>query len=163
MKYLVAFLIGITWFTTVNSQELPPYKQYKVPPAARLLLPDNKPWELKANLQKGKPLLIMLFSPECDHCQHEAKELVKNIDKFKNIQVIMATSLDANKMNAFIKQFGLDKYPGIITVGRDNAFALPVYYGIKNLPFHAFYNKNKQLIGGFEGSLSINRILDYFK
>lgn len=161
MRYLVLFLLAIISFNKASSQQLAPYKQYKVPPSVRLLLPDNTGWELKAKMQKGKQLMIVVFSPDCDHCKHETEELVKNIDKFKNIQIVMATPLDLNKMNAFIKHYQLNKYPNI-TVGRDNAYALPVYYDIKNLPFHAFYNANKQLISGFEGQMSVASILKVF-
>jgi hypothetical protein len=30
---------------------------------------------------------------------------------------------------------------------------------IHNLPFHAFYNKKKELISAFEGSMSVEKIL----
>ncbi|HEX7754226.1 MAG TPA: thioredoxin, partial [Niabella sp.] len=62
---------------------------------------------------------------------------------------------------AFAAHYQLQKYPNII-VGRDYSYTLPVYYDIKNLPFHAFYNTNKQLITAFEGSMSTQAILKIF-
>ncbi|MGJ7032182.1 peroxiredoxin family protein [Niabella hirudinis] len=161
MKYLLVLLMTIMSFSAARSQALPPYKQYKTIPSVRLLSADSTGWELKAKLQKNKPVMIMIFSPECDHCKHETEEMIKNIDKFKNIQIIMATPLPLKEMAAFAAHYKLQNYPNIL-VGKDYAFALPAYYGIRNLPFHAFYNSNKQLISGFEGSMSVSTILNVF-
>lgn len=161
MKYLLLLLVTITGIARAHSQALPPYKQYKTIPSVRLLSADSTGWELKAKLQKNKPVMMMIFSPECDHCKHETEELIKHMDKFKDIQIVMATPLPLKEMAAFAAHYKLQKYPNII-VGKDYAFALPAYYGIKNLPFHAFYNSSKQLISGFEGSMSTETILKIF-
>ncbi|MCF3111753.1 thioredoxin family protein [Niabella sp. CC-SYL272] len=161
MKYLLALLVTILSFSDAQSQALLPYKQYKTLPAVRLLSADSTGWELKAKLQKNKPVMLMVFSPECDHCKHETEELIKNMNKFKDIQIIMATPLPLKEMAAFAAHYKLQQYPNIL-VGKDYAFALPAYYGIKNLPFHAFYTSNKQLISGFEGSMSVATILKIF-
>lgn len=161
MKYLILFLAAVIYFQPGHSQTLPPYKQYRTIPSVRLLNADSTGWELKARLQKNKPVMIMVFSPECDHCKHETEEMIKNMDKYKGIQIIMATPLPLKEMAAFAAHYQLQKYPNII-VGRDYSYTLPVYYDIKNLPFHAFYNTNKQLITAFEGSMSTQAILKIF-
>ncbi|MCD2425835.1 redoxin domain-containing protein [Niabella pedocola] len=161
MKYLLVLLVTILSFSSARSQALPPYKQYKTLPAIRLLSADSTGWELKAKIQKNKPVMIMAFSPECDHCKHETEELVKNIDKFKDIQIVMISLLPLKNMAAFAAHYQLQKYPNIL-IGKDNAFATPTYYGFSSLPFHAFYSSNKQLISGFEGSMSIATILKIF-
>ncbi|MBO9621086.1 MAG: redoxin domain-containing protein [Niabella sp.] len=161
MRYLVFFLIAIASVFPGYSQGLPPYKQYRTIPAVKLLNPDSTGYELKARLQKNKPIMIMIFSPECDHCKHETEEMLKNIDKYKDIQIVMATPLPLKEMTEFMKHYQLQKYPNII-VGRDYSYTFPVYYDIKNLPFHAFYNANKQLITAFEGSMSTQAILKIF-
>ncbi|SDC01456.1 TlpA family protein disulfide reductase [Niabella drilacis] len=161
MKYLLLLLITIMSFGTARSQSLPPYKQYKTIPSVRLLSADSTGWELKAKLQKNKPVMMIIFSPECDHCKHETEELIKNIDKFKDIQIVMATPLPLKEMAKFAAHYKLHQYPNIL-VGKDYAFALPTYYDIRNLPFHAFYGSNKQLISGFEGSMSVSSILKVF-
>ena len=35
--------------------------------------------------------MLMVFSPDCEHCQHETEEIIKNIDQFKKYQIVMAT------------------------------------------------------------------------
>lgn len=162
MKYLfIAFFTLIVNFSVSAQQTQSPYLQYKTVPAAKLILSDSTGWEMKAKLDKNKPLMIVVFSPECDHCKHETEELIKNIDKFKNIQIVMASLLPVYQMKEFVEKYNLKKYKNI-TVGRDYAYILPVYYDIKSLPYHAFYTKEKKLISAFEGSMTIEKILAQF-
>ena len=59
----------------------------------------------------------------------------------------MATTYPLKDMRGFIKNYNLANHPNII-IGRDYAYIMPVYFNIKNLPYHAFYNKAGQLIKG---------------
>ncbi|MCH5597378.1 peroxiredoxin family protein [Niabella ginsengisoli] len=161
MKYIIVFLFSLVFSFNSSAQEKPMYLQQNTPPPAVLLLADSTTkWNLKAKLEKEKPLLIMFFSPECDHCQHETEALIKNINKFKGIQIVMATTRPLWEMKAFAQKYGLNKHG--ITVGKDIAYVIPSYYEMKNLPYLAFYNKDKKLISTFEGSLGIPSILKAF-
>src|SRR5690606_19503923 len=100
-----ALLISFS-FCTVSGQGTPLYLKQKTPPPAVLLLTDSTTrWQLKANLQKGKPLFLLFFSPDCDHCQHETESLVKNIEKFKGIQIVMATTQPFPAMKEFAARY----------------------------------------------------------
>ncbi len=105
--------------------------------------------------------MIMLFNPDCDHCQHETEELIKNMDDFKNIQIIMATMMSFDMMKAFEEKYELAKYKNII-VGQDQNFFLIPFYAVRNLPFLAFYNKKGNLISVLEGSVPIKNALAQF-
>ena len=163
MKYFFTFFLSfIIGFTAVAQAQQAPYLQYKTIPSVRLLLTDSTGWELKAKLDKKKPLMLVIFSPECDHCRHETEELKKNIEKFKNVQIVMAAMQPVHKIKEFVAEYGLDKYKNI-TVGRDYAYILPVYYDMKSLPFHAFYTRDRKLISGFEGTMSVAKMLAQLK
>lgn len=103
--------------------------------------------------------MLMLFSPQCEHCQHETEELIKNIDRFKKIQVVMATMMPFDSMMVFREKYGLAKYSNII-VGHDKGFFLPPFYNVRSLPFLAFYNRKKELISVFEGNMPMNQVLE---
>lgn len=100
--------------------------------------------------------MLLLFNPKCEHCQHEAEELVKNAEKIKNIHVVMVTTASFDEMLAFRAKYGLAAVNNI-TVARDTGFFLPVFFDIHNLPFHAFYNRKQELISVFAGSMSIEK------
>lgn len=100
----------------------------------------------------------MLFNPQCEHCQHETVELTKNIDKFKDILVVMTTSMPFDSMLQFREKYKLAPYKNII-VAQDANYFLFSFYQSHFLPFLAFYNKKKELISVFEGGMPMDKIL----
>ena len=165
MMKLITVAVALLLTFGLNGQTdsiQPPYKRFPTPPPFKLLLTDSSSYFTKADLEKKKPLLLMVFSPDCDHCKHETEELIKNIDKFKKVQIVMATWLSFTEMKKFFLDYGLNKFDNI-TVGRDMNFILPPFYNIKNLPFLAMYDKKGQLISVVEGSLPMDKIAELFK
>lgn len=106
--------------------------------------------------------MIMLFSPDCDHCKHETEELIKRMDDFKDIQIVMSTPLPFEKMKEYYLHYGLNRFQNI-RMGHDDKFILPVFYNIKSFPFLAFYNKKQELISVFEGNMPMDKILEELK
>ena len=150
-------LSGLTGFTQTDSIQAP-YKRFPGFPPVQLLLADSNSLFTKNDLAKKKAVMLMIFNPACEHCQHETEEIIKNIDQFKNIQIIMATMMPLGNMKAFIETYKLAQYKNIV-VSQDIHFFLPAYFMINTLPFLAFYNKKKELISVFEGSMSIENAL----
>jgi thioredoxin-related protein len=131
----------------------PPFKKFPFFPPVKLMLP-GKTTFTKADLPKKKPVMLMIFSPMCEHCKRETEELVENIDKFKRSVIVMATMMPYDSMMSFREKYKLDQFENII-VGQDSQYFLPTFYMISNLPFLAFYDKKGRLISSFEGSLPL--------
>ncbi len=106
--------------------------------------------------------MLMLFNPECEHCKQATEEMISKIDRFKNIRIVMATNTTFSRMLAFRETYQLAKYKNII-VAQDTHYFLPTFYMIRNLPFLAFYNRKKELISVFEGSLPMEKVLLEFE
>jgi len=161
VKKLVCVLTGLFFALQVFSQSVsqdPPYKRFPTFPPVKLLLTDSVTLFTKEDIKKKTPVMIMLFNPDCDHCREETEELIENIDRFKKVQIIMTTFMPFEKMISFYTEYDLDKYDNII-VGQDYQFFLSTFYMISHLPFHAFYDKKKELISVFEGAMSTEKIL----
>jgi thioredoxin-related protein len=139
-----------------------PYLRFPTLPPLQLLLADSATKYTRNDIPKKKPVLIMLFSPECSHCQHTAQEMVAQKEKLSGLHIIMATLHPLWQMSAFKEQYKLDQIPGLV-MGKDFSYVLPSFYGIRNLPYLAFYNKKGTLITGFEGSMPLEKILATFK
>lgn len=118
-------------------------------------------WFKKADLAKNQPVLLMVFNPECDHCQHQTEQLLLDIENFKDIQIVFATPEDFDKMKAFNERYNLGKYSNI-HVGRDTKFFLPPFYRMRNLPYLALYNRKGTLITTFDGNASTADLLKAF-
>jgi thioredoxin-related protein len=135
-----------------------PYRRFPVYPPVKLLLPDSSTYYSKADLPKKSPVLLVLFNPQCSHCQQETEEIIRHIDLFKDVQIVMATSMPFDSMLAFRDKYRLPDYKNIV-VGQDTHYFLPTFYNIRNLPFLAFYNRKKELIDVFEGTMPPEKII----
>jgi thiol-disulfide isomerase/thioredoxin len=63
----------------------------------------------RASLVSGKPTLVIYFNSECEHCQYEATELVKNAPKLESSNVVLVSSEAISKIKAFYQKYNLFK------------------------------------------------------
>lgn len=167
MRLKKNLLFCVLLFTTVvlhaqTDTTQPPYKRFPHVPPFQLLLGDSVTVYTKDKLPKGKPLLLMLFSPECSHCQHTAEQIVQLKDSLQNIEIVMATLHTITQMNAFAETYGLKDLPNVV-LGKDVHFILPPFYSIRNLPYMALYKANGDLIQTVEGSMPVQNVIALFK
>jgi thiol-disulfide isomerase/thioredoxin len=160
--FLLFLLFGFAANSHAQKDAEPPYKKFKNVPPLKLLLPDGTSYYTKDDLPKKKAVMLMMFNPICEHCRHETVDILRNIDKFEDVQIIMATSMPFDSMMSFRQTFHLDQYPNI-TIGQDQKFFLITFFQLHNLPFLAFYNKKKEFISVFEGSMPIEQVIEEVK
>ncbi len=160
---LPAFLlVTAAVFAQGESAPEPPYKRFPSYPPVKLMLPDSVSYYSKEDLPKKSPVMLMLFSPDCDHCQHETEQIIQNIDKFKGIQIVMTTMQPFDSMMAFRERNQLARFSNIV-VAHDNKIFTPTFFNIRSLPFLAFYNRKKELISVFEGTMKVEKMLEELK
>ena len=162
MRRIPVLILCILAMLTASTQNNPtpeaPYKRFPSVPPLKLLLSDSSTYFTKQDIPRKKAVMIMLFSPDCDHCQHETEEIINHIDDFKMVQIVMATTLPLDKMRDFYSKYELNRFANI-AMGQDVGYMLPAFYNVRNLPFLAFYNTKKELISVFEGALPIEKVL----
>jgi len=159
-KYFLAaavLCLSLSLFAQTDSTT-PPYKKYPTLPPIQILLGDSVTKYTKENIPADKPVLIMIFSPECSHCQHEAEELLAHKEELKNIQVVMITFHPLWQMNEFVTNYKLKELPNLV-VGKDIYYLTPSFYDMHNLPFLAMYDKKGDLISVFEGTMDIEKVI----
>lgn len=154
-------LVGIAAMAQTDSLQIPAYKRFPTLPPVKLLMLDSSSHFTKDDYAKKKDVLIILFNPDCEHCQKETKEIVDSIDRFKNVQIVMATMMPFEKMTKFNEDYKLANYKNIV-VGQDDHYFLPVFYKVSNLPYLALYDKKGNLITTFEGAVPIHEVLEKF-
>src|ERR1044071_110503 len=79
MVYTIAHKLNVKKEAEEKISSLPPFKFYT-------LAGDGF---TEGNVEHGKPVVIIHFSPDCENCQEEAVELDKNIALLGNTQVLM--------------------------------------------------------------------------
>ncbi len=161
LSILLFIAISCTAFSQVDTAQ-PPFKRFPTHPPLQMLLSDSVTKYTKNDLPKKTPVLFMLFSPDCSHCQHTAEEMIKYKDDIKDFQIVMTSLHPLWQMNAFIEKYRLKDLENVV-IGKDLFNIMPSFYNIKNMPFQAFYNKKGNLITTFEGSMPLLKIIEVFK
>jgi len=157
---LLALLLvaGICAWSQEDSVKAP-YLKFPSYPPVRIFLTDSSTYLTKDKLDKKTPVMIMFFDPGCEHCKHETEDIVKNMDKLSDVQIVMVSYKSLTEIKAFIQTYGLDKFKNII-VGQDFNFFLPSFFKISYFPFLAFYNKKKDLIDVFQGNMPMDKLIE---
>jgi peroxiredoxin len=160
MKTCTLLFLFFSFFTTISAQDTiqAPYKKFPSYPPVKLLNTDSTSFYTKDDLPKKKKVMLVLFNPQCEHCQHEAETLTNNLDKFKKIHIVMATTAPIHEMVEFAHKYKLAEQTNIV-FAQDTHYFLLSFYNLRNLPFHAFYGKNKELITVAEGSMTLEKIM----
>jgi thioredoxin-related protein len=164
-RFRIVLILGLLFpfFAAAQADTLtPPYLKHPTLPPFDLLMADSVSHFTKANLPAKSKVLLMIFSPDCSHCQHTAEELSRYKEDMKDITVVMATIHPITDMRKFIEKYKLDSLENV-KPGKDVYYLLPSFYSVRNLPFMAFYNKKGKLISVFEGSMSIPKVIRLFK
>lgn len=158
MKKTAFFLIGLLLAVSLVAQDnTPPFKKHPTVPPFTLEHHDGKKIT-KDQLKKGAPVLIMFFSPQCDHCQKQTRDLVSNMNKLKNTQIVLASYQPLAELKAFASDYKLNPHANIF-IGRDAMFFLPPFFKIGALPFLATYDKNGALVNVHEGNVTVEELI----
>lgn len=96
-------------------------------------------------LQKDKPVILIYFSPTCDHCKNFTKALLQHEKELASKQIVMVTYLPVAEMKPFIDSFNLNKYSNIKVGTEGYSFTVQKYYNVRLFPFVALYDKQIQL------------------
>ncbi|MEJ8844696.1 hypothetical protein WG954_20040 [Lacibacter sp. H375] len=131
-------------------------------PDFKLLLPDSATNFYTEQLNSKKTTILISFSPECDHCKQQTKEIIENIKEFKDVQIVMATTLPFEMMKAFHAEYKIGSFKNII-MGRDVLYFFPKYFLNHYLPLVAIYNKKGELLHYADGGLLTSELIRLVK
>ena len=154
-------ICAITVHAQATFDTIPPYKKDNRMPDFKILKLDNT-WFSKEQLPKNDYTIIIYFAPDCGHCQHEMKEIIKEIDKFKKVNFVWVSFKSLAEISAFYVKYEISKYPNMY-MGRDLDYKLPSFYRVKFTPFIAVYDKNNLFMKAFPGGAEMKDLLPVLK
>ena len=154
--FMLSLFASMTLSAQANIDPNAPFLKDKNIPKFTLNLTTGKSFS-NTQIPKTKYTCIIIFSPDCSHCQEEAAELTKNADKFKSVFFIWNSYKEMVDIKAFAIKYGLDKQSNVI-VGRDPEFAIPVFFRPRMTPFVALY-ANGQLLKVYEQGVKVPELL----
>jgi thioredoxin-related protein len=166
MKVVLIAILSLFSLFSVQAQTataLPEAPYLKNPgfPPIRLLQVDSVHFVTKDSIKKNRKILLMFFSPECEHCKHQTRDILADLNRFKDIQIVMATFQPFDEMKTFYNYFRIGDHANIL-MGRDEKYVLPPFFRMTSLPYLALYNKKGEYITHFEGNQQVDTIMKAF-
>jgi thiol-disulfide isomerase/thioredoxin len=141
---------------------LKPYQKFPVLPAFNILEMDSATIFNTYNIPQGKPVALMLFSPDCKHCRRTVNALRDGMDSIKNVQFYLFTGAHSmTEIRAFYKEHHLADYKNIRIVGRDLEFFFFDHYKTRVVPDIALYDEHKKLVKLIEGETTASEVYKY--
>lgn len=126
----------------LQAQSKPVSKSF---PDFKMQLTDGKTFS-STSVKKGEPAMVIYFSPTCDHCENYISAIIKDMQDFKNYQIILVTYVDISEVKKFEEDYHLSNYKNIIAGSEGTEFKVRYFYKVQTFPFTAVYNKNKTLV-----------------
>ena len=146
LRFLQLLLVAV-FFVSASLSNYLQAQAGKLPPF-RMLQANGKVFKAE-ELPMGKPIVLIYFSPDCDHCNVMTKEMVKQKDKYKNASVAMVTYLPVDQVSAFVQKHGLGKLSNFYVGTEGTSFFLRNYYRLNKMPFLALYTKEGNLVKSY--------------
>ncbi|PQJ09195.1 hypothetical protein CJD36_020635 [Flavipsychrobacter stenotrophus] len=116
------------------------------------------------SVDNGANLLVMLFNPQCGHCEDQAELLVKNIGVFKQSKLVMMVVPEMGiYLPNFIRSFRLNEHPEVIKVGVDSGGFIKNTFLYQTLPQINIYNSDRRLIKTYSGGVSMDTLMQYIQ
>lgn len=103
--------------------------------------------------------IIILFQPDCDHCQREAQEIRKHIDAFKNYSLYFVSLATMTEVQDFAAKYDLTRIDNV-RFGTTDMQSLADNFGSIPAPSFYIYNSTGNLVTKFNGETDINKILN---
>jgi peroxiredoxin len=102
--------------------------------------------------------ILILYFPDCEHCQREAKAVSDHIQAFKNYQLWFIATATHKEIELFSKQYQLAGYRNVHFV-RTEATDVLQNFGAIPTPSLFIYSAEKKLVKAFKGETNIEDIL----
>lgn len=139
MKCLFCALLFLFSFHT-NAQpatgRLPPF---------RMVL-SNGSFFSREQIKKNKPVILIYFSPDCDHCKRLMKDFLARAHDFNGAEVVLITYQPLQAVQQFVRAYQLGRYANI-TVGTEvPMYYIRYYYNLSNTPFTVLFNRRGEQV-----------------
>jgi thiol-disulfide isomerase/thioredoxin len=151
---LLAGLISLIAFRAgAQSNAIPPFK---------MLLTNGRMFSA-ADLPKKKPVILIYFAPDCEHCEQLMGALFKKMDAFQRAEIVMVTFKSLPEVARFEEAYQTARYPNITVGTEGSTFYLRTYYHLQNTPFTALYDQQQSLVYAYRKQTLVDDLITRLK
>jgi peroxiredoxin len=108
---------------------------------------------------KGRNILI-LFQPDCDHCQRETREIKANLPAFQDYTLYFVSNYPAEQLRQFANDYQLAAEPNVV-FGTTTVEAILQTLGPQPSPSVYIYDGQGRLVKSFLGETKVEKILPF--
>ena len=159
MKSIIVLYLFLLASFAGNAQtdSLKPYEKNRSLPDFSLLNIDSVLFTPQV-LAKDKNIIVMLFSPDCSHCQKQLDELLSIGEVARNTELLMISFMPLEFNRIFYQKNKLEKYP-YVYLGKDYKGFCISFYKPHTVPVLVFYNKKREFVSINYGNMDKAEIL----
>jgi thiol-disulfide isomerase/thioredoxin len=155
---LVLMLFGVAvWLpneaTAQSNDRLPPFN----------MTLSNGRFFKAADIPAGKPVVLIYFAPDCDHCHTLMNAFFQKAGEFKTAEVVMVTFKPVSEVRTFEQSFQTARYPNIKVGTEGNTNFLRLFYKLQNTPFTALYNRDGKLVVSYRKETPVDELVKQLK
>ncbi len=136
-------------FTILHAQTIPVFS----------IIQSNSKTLNTAKLPNTRPVILIYFSPDCDHCTTLLNAMFKQIDQFKKATILLVTFRPMNEITEFEKKYKTEGYKNMIVGMEQPAFFLKNMYQLQSTPFTALFNKSGDLVYSYKKETPVNDLI----
>ena len=151
--FLIISLLALSSHIYSQANKIPPFR-----------MTQSNGMEFRAEqLPFNKPVVLIYFSPECEHCTTLVKELLLKERYFRKSSIVLITFMPINVVTDFVYKYRLTKHRNIYTGTDGGSFFLKNYYNLKQRPFAALYNKEGELLNKYSRPQNLDEMISRLK
>ena len=155
--FFAILVIGI--FRKMENQKLIAEKISRLPSFSFLTL--SKGSYNSTDIKNG-PILVVHFHPECEHCQYEIFEILKEKIPSLFTNVLLISSAHPDSIKRFFDQLNYSNFPSVIPL-IDTAYNFEDIFGTGIVPSIYIYDKGLNLVKVLHGEVRTANIINYLK
>lgn len=162
MKHIfLPVFIFIALATGLSAQSAEPTPGSGIP-AFRMAMTNGRYFTDK-DILKDKPLVLIYFAPDCDHCIKLMDQLFSKIHQLDKATIVMITFESPRDVAWFERKYKTFEYPNIKVGTEGTSYVLRKYYRLDKTPFTAVYNKKGKLAYSYKNETPVDEMLSRFK
>ncbi|MDQ6814706.1 MAG: redoxin domain-containing protein [Bacteroidota bacterium] len=157
------FILGVVcFFVNVSFGQSADPQPGTAIPSFNMQLSDGSNYSSK-QIPKNKPLVLIYFAPDCEHCIKLMDELFKKIHQLDQATIVMITFEQPKDVAWFERKYRTATYPHIKVGTEGTSYVLRKYYRLDKTPFTAVYNKSGKLAFSYKNETPVSEMLARYK
>lgn len=133
----------------------------KLPPFGMLL--SSGRYFSAADIPKEKPVLLIYFAPDCDHCHTLMNAFFSKAAAFARAEVVMVTHRPLAEVADFERKFGTAQFANIKVGSEGSSNFLRLFFKLQDTPFVALYDPERKLVSSYRKDPPVTVLLQQLK